>query len=81
MTATARRLCNALVLASLFIAPVSVRPIAARKPAPAPRIAANCQTERPMILVRSSVDAKTYRIDVCAIADSAEGEDFRTEVH
>jgi hypothetical protein len=41
--------------------------------------AINCNQTRPSFMVRSSVDSKVYRIDVCAVADSAEGEDFRTE--
>jgi hypothetical protein len=39
----------------------------------------DCNHSHPAFLVKSSVDSKTYRIDVCAVADSAEGEDFRTE--
>jgi hypothetical protein len=39
-----------------------------------------CSTMRPQILVKSSMDGKTYKVDVCSIAESAEGEDFRTEV-
>jgi hypothetical protein len=79
MTVNAKRLRNVLILASLLLALGNARPTAGQKPAPASRIAANCQTVRPLILVRSSVDAKFYRIDVCAVADSSEGEDFRTE--
>lgn len=37
-----------------------------------------CDRVRPMIRVRSSVDTQVYRVDICAVADSAEGEDFRT---
>lgn len=79
MTVNAKRLRNALILASLLLALGSARPTAARKPAPASRIAANCSASRPMILVRSSADSKLYLVDVCSVADSAEGEDFRTE--
>jgi hypothetical protein len=79
MTVNAKRLRNALILASLLLAPGNVRPTAGQKPATASRIAANCQTARPMILVRSSVDSKLYLVDVCSVADSASGEDFRTE--
>jgi hypothetical protein len=49
----------------------------ARAATPTPAI--NCNHNRPSFLVKSSADGKTYRIDVCAVADSAEGEDFRTE--
>jgi hypothetical protein len=81
MSATAKRLRNAIVLASVCIGLGSARPTAARKPATAPRIAVNCDHERPQIAVRSSVDNKLYRIDVYAVADSASGEDFRSEIH
>jgi len=42
----------------------------------------NCQVyaQRPRILVRSSADYKLYWVDICSVADSANGEDFRTVV-
>jgi hypothetical protein len=48
------------------------------KPVPANTI--DCRKVSPHIRVHSSVDEKTYTIDVCAVADSAEGEDFRVEI-
>src|SRR5690242_14163329 len=38
-------------------------------------VAINCTKEQPKILTLSSVDKKFYRVDVCSVADSAEGED------
>jgi hypothetical protein len=32
-----------------------------------------------IVHARSSVDRKVYGVQICAILDSAEGEDFRTE--
>lgn len=40
----------------------------------------DCSRVNPQIYATSSVDHKTYRVDICSIVDSAEGEDFRTEV-
>lgn len=77
MTASVRGLL--IVGISLLLALSAIR-TAETKPAPASKIAANCATSRPMIAVRSSVDTKLYQIDVCAVADSAEGTDFRVEI-
>lgn len=40
----------------------------------------DCNKHRPQIRVRSSVDGNFYDVDVCAVTDSAEGEDFRQPV-
>lgn len=80
MTVTAKRLLSMLVLASLWLVLRSARLIAVPTPAPAPRIAVDCAQASPKFVVRSSVDRKIYAIDVCAVADSAEGEDFRQEM-
>ena len=47
--------------------------------APVPANTINCNKSRPNIRVQSS-EGKRYAIDVCSIADSASGEDFRTEI-
>ena len=40
----------------------------------------DCDKVQPQILVKSSFDGKLYKIDICAVATSAAGEDFRVEV-
>jgi hypothetical protein len=40
----------------------------------------DCAKKRPQVRVHSSSDGKFYDVDVCAVADSSEGEDFRSEV-
>lgn len=78
MTATAKRRIAATALATLALGAVL---IAARKPASASSVAPkpiDCAKVRPQIRVRGSVDGSIYSIDICAVADSAEGEDFRT---
>ena len=42
--------------------------------------AIDCNKVQPKILTKSSVDGKTYLVDICSIVDSAAGEDFRTLV-
>jgi len=63
-----------LVLSAIAIVGIRLAPVSATVPA-----LINCTQHRPQIRVRSSNDNKIYTIDVCAVADSASGEDFRTE--
>ncbi len=48
-------------------------------PPPPPR-PIDCDKVQPQILVKSSFDEKLYKIDICAVATSAAGEDFRVAV-
>jgi hypothetical protein len=41
----------------------------------------DCAKQRPQVRVKSSADSNFYDIDVCAVADSSYGEDFRHEIN
>ena len=65
-----------IVLLLIFWLTLSVAHIAGSMPPP--RRIIDCNKVRPHTWVISSVDQKHYDVDVCGVADSAEGEDFRT---
>lgn len=67
-----------IILLLTFWLTLSVAHIAGSMPPPQRVI--DCNKTQPKIAAKSSVDSKTYLVDICSVVDSASGEDFRSEV-
>jgi hypothetical protein len=70
-------IAGGLIVTMLYIAFVDP---ATLNPATVTKSYIDCAHSRPQIRVKSSNDNNFYDVDLCAVADSASGEDFRVLV-